>query len=232
MLTQASLHNAFARIHNVEAVLNELLEAVAANGAIRPEQVPLAIEVFGQATDAATEDEAGTSVATPAGPAVAGPDDEQRPPMDPDVAEEWASTSAIRWPGVVLRSDAPEKKVAQEVDCAARMHICHAVCCSLQFPLSAEEVEAGRVKWDLGHPYMIRDNTDGYCCHNDPAGGGCTVYEDRPAVCRHYSCASDERIWTDFEGMVLNTEWLSEHLGSTGRRRMQVSLLPKAGEGR
>jgi hypothetical protein len=35
------------------------------------------------------------------------------------------------------------------------------------------------------------------------------VYEDRPQVCRAYTCAGDERIWKDFDNMVLNEEFLN-----------------------
>ena len=34
-----------------------------------------------------------------------------------------------------------------------------------------------------------------------------------PTVCRGYSCAGDKRIWSDFEGQVLNQEWIDAHLG-------------------
>ena len=94
------------------------------------------------------------------------------------------------------------------------MHICRAVCCKLKFPLSCDEVDSGKVKWDVGHPYVIRHESTGYCTHNDTATGGCRVYEDRPAVCRRYSCAHDTRIWSDFEGMVLNQEWIDGHLSA------------------
>ncbi len=111
-----------------------------------------------------------------------------------------------------------------EVDCAARMHVCKAVCCTLPFPLSAEEVEAGDVRWDLGHPYVIRQTAEGYCVHNDQSTGGCDVYDRRPGVCRGYSCAEDTRIWSDFDNMVLNEEFLSS------RRRPDYSFHPATGD--
>lgn|GEM_PF-1870901 len=116
------------------------------------------------------------------------------------------------WPTILVREATPEDKTEPDipVDCSARLPICKAVCCSLRFPLSAAEVEAGAVKWELGHPYVIRHSSVGFCVHNDRATGGCTVYEDRPQVCRRYSCADDGRIWKDFGNMVLNEEFLSE----------------------
>ena len=54
-----------------------------------------------------------------------------------------------------------------EIDCENRIPQCRAACCRLGFALSQQDVEEGRVKWDLGHPYMIRRAPDGYCHHLD-----------------------------------------------------------------
>jgi Fe-S-cluster containining protein len=99
------------------------------------------------------------------------------------------------------------------VDCAARMPVCHAVCCKLSVSLSAAEVETGRLRWDLGHPYRLRREADGRCTHQDRETGWCGVYEDRPRPCRTYTCATDGRIWKDFAAVELNTEWLAAHFG-------------------
>jgi len=131
------------------------------------------------------------------------------------------------WPTVMVRTDDPDDAPDEpevEVDCAARMHICQAVCCSLPFPLSAAEVEAGDVRWDLGHPYVIRQTSEGYCVHNERSTGGCDVYDKRPGVCRGYSCAHDERIWTDFDNMVLNHEYLDK------RQRADFSFRPSTAD--
>jgi Fe-S-cluster containining protein len=114
--------------------------------------------------------------------------------------------------------------VEVEVDCDARMHICKAACCSLPFPLSADEVEAGKVKWDLGHPYVIRHSEAGYCVHNERSTGGCDVYDHRPGVCRGYSCAEDDRIWLDFDNMVLNEDFLGN------RHRADFQFKPATAE--
>jgi Fe-S-cluster containining protein len=117
---------------------------------------------------------------------------------------------------VVLRAEEAADQPREEVfvDCAARMHVCHAVCCKLSVALSGAEVEAGKVRWDLGRPYFLRREADGACTHNDRSTGGCTVYADRPQPCRKYSCATDGRIWKDFDRMELNTEWLDSHFKS------------------
>jgi Fe-S-cluster containining protein len=95
------------------------------------------------------------------------------------------------------------------VDCSARIQICQAVCCKLDFALTREEVLAGRVQWDLARPFFVGRATNGYCVHNDRRTGGCGVYANRPAVCKRWSCANDARIWNDFEQLELNVEWLS-----------------------
>lgn len=129
------------------------------------------------------------------------------------------------WPNVLVREDdsADPSGLDEVVDCAARMHVCHAVCCTLPFPLSAAEVEAGKVKWDLGHPYLIRHDRRGRCVHNDESTGACGVYDDRPTVCHGYSCANDERIWKDFDAMVINDEFLAN------RRRHDFTFRPSSG---
>jgi Fe-S-cluster containining protein len=94
------------------------------------------------------------------------------------------------------------------VNCDERMPLCKAVCCKLEFALSAAEVEAGQIKWDLGRPYIIRHEANGYCTHNNSQKRCCTIYENRPSVCKQYSCAGDQRIWKDFDKMELNHEWI------------------------
>jgi Fe-S-cluster containining protein len=113
---------------------------------------------------------------------------------------------------VTLREDPPDATaVPAVVDCAARMPVCHAVCCKLSVSLSAAEVETGRLRWDLGHPYRLRREADGRCTHQVRETGWCGVYEDRPLPCRTYTCATDGRIWKDFAAVELNTEWLAAH---------------------
>jgi Fe-S-cluster containining protein len=109
-----------------------------------------------------------------------------------------------------------------QIDCAARIHVCKAVCCRLHWALSVDEIESGLVKWELGRPYFNRHNDDGYCHQWD---GGCQIYEQRPNPCRVYSCEHDERIWKDFEAMELNEEWIAEYLD---KQRSPVELFMDA----
>jgi hypothetical protein len=50
------------------------------------------------------------------------------------------------------------------------------------------------------------------------------VYHKRPGVCRSYSCAHDERIWKDFDNMVLNHEYLDN------RKRADFKFRPSTGD--
>ena len=89
-----------------------------------------------------------------------------------------------------------------EIDCAARIHLCHARCCTLNFFLTAQDLEEGVARWDYGNPYWIRQRPDGYCVHCDPATRGCTIHAQRPHVCRAFDCRQDKRIWIDFEQRI------------------------------
>lgn len=111
---------------------------------------------------------------------------------------------------VQLSADAPDKYAMQDatadIDCADRLHLCHAACCRLRFALSEQDVTDGTVQWTLSEPYLNRQGDDGYCAHNDPDTRGCGVYADRPAVCRGYDCRQDPRIWLDFDHRVPNPD--------------------------
>jgi hypothetical protein len=146
------------------------------------------------------------------------------------IGEELAGRSEDRDHAVILRNDSEEQAARPEVfvDCAARMPVCHAVCCKLTVQLSADEVEGGQVKWDLGRPYVLRREADGRCTHQDRSTGFCGVYDERPKPCRQYSCANDRRIWRDFEGWVLNTEWLDAHLGADEPQLIPLQPLRRA----
>ena len=78
--------------------------------------------------------------------------------------------------------------------------------------LSAEEVDAGAVRWDIGHPYVIRHDARGRASTTRPPP---TAAPSTPTaqVCRRYDCTHDHRIWEDFDGMVLNETWIAENLG-------------------
>ncbi len=103
--------------------------------------------------------------------------------------------------------DVGESKYDAEVkgpNCMELMPICKARCCALTFSLSTEDLDEGVIRWDYGQPYLIRQRaSDGYCVHNSPETGGCTVHQYRPRVCRIYDCRNDDRVWLDFEKKIV-----------------------------
>ena len=143
------------------------------------------------------------------------------------VQQELSLKGDIPGSGVALRIDREEnfQKDDIEMDCNARMNICHSICCKLDFALSVSEVESGKIKWDLGRPYFIRHENNGYCTHNSIQTGNCKIYSMRPEVCREYSCASDKRIWKDYKKMELNEEWIEDNISSSDKPCLVAALM-------
>ena len=109
--------------------------------------------------------------------------------------------------GVVMQEPEQDKYAFPgevRVDCENRLHLCKAACCRLSFPLSKQDITEGIVKWDLGSPYLIAQDAEGYCQHLDRTNHCCTVREHRPIPCRAYNCRNDQRIWSDFDNNVIN----------------------------
>ena len=124
-----------------------------------------------------------------------------------EAAEKLRGQYLERGMGVAMQEFAVSKYTFQggaEIDCENRIPLCKASCCKLPFALSKEDVQEGRVRWDLGRPYMIAQGGDGYCAHMDREKRCCSVYAQRPIPCRGYDCREDKRIWLDFENNVVN----------------------------
>ncbi|PWT95574.1 MAG: YkgJ family cysteine cluster protein [Blastocatellia bacterium] len=111
--------------------------------------------------------------------------------------------------GVAMQEDERDKynfSETVEIDCENRVHLCKAACCRMSFALSQQDVEEGVIKWDLGRPYLIAQDADGYCRHLDRQTSSCTVRDKRPLPCRGYDCSKDKRVWVDFENKIINPE--------------------------
>lgn len=116
--------------------------------------------------------------------------------------EQWKAKGL----GVMLQEVEEDKYTFQgeaKIDCENRTHLCRAACCRLRFALSRQDIEEGKIKWELGRPYMIA-HADGHCTHLDRGTCRCKVRESRPLPCRGYDCRQDKRIWLDFANMVVN----------------------------
>jgi len=126
-----------------------------------------------------------------------------------EVATRLLESYLDRGMGVAMQEDERDKYTFSEtvnIDCASRVHLCHAACCRMSFALSQQDVEEGVVKWDLGRPYLIAQDSDGYCRHLDRESNSCTVREQRPLPCRGYDCRQDKRVWVDFEKRIINPQ--------------------------
>ncbi|GAC1362187.1 MAG: hypothetical protein NVSMB32_02270 [Actinomycetota bacterium] len=205
MFAQASFDRLVWRMQGTEAYVNDLVEVLRTRGVLQEEDL----------SDPVPEENAEPEITVTDATKVdiTGWDDPDSP---------VGSLLAGQWPSIAYRLEGEELPSGPPVNCAERMHVCHAVCCKLQFALTLGEVDAGKVKWDLGYPYLLRHGTNGFCVHNDRETGGCSVYEDRPGVCSRYSCVNDRRIWKDFDNMVLNSEWLEANLAQTPRIKVRL----------
>jgi len=126
-----------------------------------------------------------------------------------EVAARLLESFLDRGMGVAMQEDERDKysfSETVEIDCASRVHLCKAACCRMSFALSQQDVEEGVVKWDLARPYLIAQDSDGYCRHLDRESNRCTVREQRPLPCRGYDCRKDKRVWVDFEKRIINPQ--------------------------
>lgn len=89
-----------------------------------------------------------------------------------------------------------------DVDCAARIPLCGARCCSFDVTLSAQDVAARDIPFDIEQPYMLPRDPATKRCVCTGADGACTIYERRPGACRAYDCRKDPRVWIDFEARI------------------------------
>jgi Fe-S-cluster containining protein len=89
-----------------------------------------------------------------------------------------------------------------EIDCAARIPLCKARCCSLEVTLSAQDVAEGGIPFDLMKPYALPRDPETKRCVCMAKGGACTIYDKRPGACRAYDCRHDARIWIDFDARI------------------------------
>lgn len=89
-----------------------------------------------------------------------------------------------------------------DIDCAARLHLCGARCCSFEVALSPQDIAEKVVPFVVDKPYLLpRDPVTKKCACMD-AAGACKIYEQRPATCRTYDCREDARVWIDYEARI------------------------------
>lgn len=89
-----------------------------------------------------------------------------------------------------------------DIDCAARIPLCGARCCSFDVMLSRQDLREGKLPFLIDQPYMLpRDPVTKRCACMD-ATGACVAYDHRPATCRTYDCREDARVWIDYEARI------------------------------
>ena len=89
-----------------------------------------------------------------------------------------------------------------DIDCASRISLCGARCCSFEVALSPQDIAEKKIPFVIDQPYLLpRDPVTKKCACMDDAGA-CTVYDARPATCRTYDCREDARVWIDYEKRI------------------------------
>lgn len=107
--------------------------------------------------------------------------------------------------GVKVRLSMVDDKYTVEsppIDCASRIPLCGARCCSFEVALSRQDLEERKLPFVIDKPYMLpRDPNTKRCACMD-ANGACVTYDVRPATCRTYDCREDVRVWIDYEARI------------------------------
>jgi Fe-S-cluster containining protein len=89
-----------------------------------------------------------------------------------------------------------------DIDCAARIPLCGARCCSFDVMLSRQDLAERKLPFVIDQPYLLpRDPVSKHCACMD-ATGACMAYDHRPATCRTYDCREDRRVWLDYEARI------------------------------
>jgi len=81
------------------------------------------------------------------------------------VAQRLLKKNSEKGIGVLLQEPEFDKytfEAETEIDCKSRLHLCQAACCRLPFALSKQDIHEGVIHWDLGQPYIIKQEQDGY----------------------------------------------------------------------
>ncbi|WP_414649240.1 YkgJ family cysteine cluster protein [Dyella sp.] len=98
--------------------------------------------------------------------------------------------------------DATHDPFYQRVDPSVQCDTCEAVCCRLTVVLMPEDrVPRWLVQEDERGLQTLAKGEDGWCAAVDPLDFRCTIYADRPAICRKFamgspSCRHERAAWS------------------------------------
>ena len=90
---------------------------------------------------------------------------------------------------------------AESIDPSVSCSDCEAVCCRLTVVIMPEDrVPTWLVDHDSHGLPTLAKGEDGWCAAVDPLTSRCTIYEDRPAICRKFamgspSCRDERSTW-------------------------------------
>lgn len=90
---------------------------------------------------------------------------------------------------------------AESIDPHVHCDACEAVCCRLTVVLMPDDhVPAWLVRHDVHGLETLAKSEDGWCAALDPASMRCSIYADRPSICRKYamggpSCRYERDKW-------------------------------------
>jgi hypothetical protein len=89
-----------------------------------------------------------------------------------------------------------------DIDCASRLPLCGARCCSFDVILSKQDLLEKKLPFVIDQPYMLPRDPDTKRCACMDDTGACVAYDHRPATCRTYDCREDARVWIDYEQRI------------------------------
>jgi hypothetical protein len=108
---------------------------------------------------------------------------------------------AVRPPRLSIVDD-KYRVVSPDIDCAARIPLCGARCCSFEVTLSKQDLLERKLPFVIDQPYLLPRDPDTKRCACMDATGACVAYDYRPATCRTYDCREDRRVWLDYEARI------------------------------
>lgn len=90
---------------------------------------------------------------------------------------------------------------AESIDPRIHCTSCEAICCRLTVVLMPDDhVPEWLIDRDLHGMETLAKGEDGWCAAVDPNTSRCTIYDERPSICRKYamgspSCQDERQKW-------------------------------------
>jgi Fe-S-cluster containining protein len=156
--------------------------------------------------------------------------------MMAEVSQQLAELPTLK----VMLAKSEDKYTSQHavsINCASRIHLCKARCCTFAFYLTEQDLDEGIVRWDYGRSYWVQRRADGYCVYFQPGSMNCRIHANRP-----YDWREDERVWIDFEEMIpagvqgrevtRRTGWSNRHIIHQRAAEERARMAGRVGSGK